>query len=52
MSHHHWGEFQTHAFHVVPSMSPIVSVVNLHGWQTCSRKANQSAKPGNGTVNG
>ena len=29
MSHYHWGEFQTHAFHVVPSMGPIVSVINL-----------------------
>ena len=27
------SQFQTHAFHVVPSMVPIVSVVNLHGRQ-------------------
>ena len=32
-SHYHWGEFQTHLFHVVPSMGPIVLVVNLYGWQ-------------------
>ena len=30
-SHYHWGEFQTYAFHVVPSMGPIVSVVNTLG---------------------
>ena len=31
----YWGEFQTHAyaFHVVPSMGPIISVINLHGWK-------------------
>ena len=29
MSPYCWGEFQTHAFHVMPSMDPIVSVVNL-----------------------
>ena len=29
MSHYHWGEFQTRAFHVVPSMGLIVSVVNV-----------------------
>ena len=52
MSQHHWGEFQTHAFHVVPSMSPIVSVMNLHGQKTHSRKADQSVKPGSGTVKG
>ena len=23
-----WGEFQTHTFHVVPSMGPIISVMN------------------------
>ena len=33
MSHYHWGELRTHAFHVVPSMGTIVSVVNLHGWK-------------------
>ena len=52
MFHYHWGQFQTHAFHVVPFMGPIVLVVTLHGWQTRSRKADQSAKPGNVTVNG
>ena len=53
MSQHYWGEFQTHALHVVPSMGPIVSVVNSHGRQNCcSRKADQSTKPGNGTVCG
>ena len=34
MSPYHWGEFQTHAFHLVPSMGPIFSVVNLQSWQT------------------
>ena len=29
-SHYHWGEFQTHTFHVVPSMGLTASVVNLH----------------------
>ena len=27
--HYHWGQFQAHTFHVVPSMGPIVSVINL-----------------------
>ena len=31
--HCHWGKFQTHAFHVVSSIGPIVLDVNLHGWQ-------------------
>ena len=54
MSHYHWGEFQTHAFHVyiVPCIGPIVSVMNLHGWKTCSREADQSVKADNGFVNG
>ena len=52
MSYYHWGEFQTHAFHVVPSMSPIVSVVTYVVYKTHSRKADQSAKPGNATVYG
>ena len=30
-SHYHWSEFQIHAFHVVPSIGPIVSVTTLHG---------------------
>ena len=51
MSHYHWDQVQTHAFHVVPSMYPIVSDVTLHGGKTHSRKANQSAKPGNGIMN-
>ena len=38
--------------HLVPSMSPIVSVMTLHGWQTSSRKADQSALPINATVHG
>ena len=46
------GPFQTHAFYLVSFMSPVVAVMNLHGWQTRSRKADQSAKPGNVTVNG
>ena len=33
MSHQHRGEHQIDAFHLVPSMGPIVSVVTLHGWQ-------------------
>ena len=44
-----WGEFHTHAFHVVPSMGPIVSVMNLQGQQNL-RKADQSTKPGNDIV--
>ena len=33
-SHYHWGQFQTHAFHVVPSsMGLIVSFVTLHSQQ-------------------
>ena len=44
------GEFQIDAFHVVPSVGPIVSVMNLQGWQTHSRKADQSTKHGNGIV--
>ena len=28
-SPYHWDEFHTHAFHVAPSMGPIVLVVNL-----------------------
>ena len=39
-----------HAFHVVPFMGPIVSVMTLHG-QENSKKADQSAKPVNATVN-
>ena len=31
-THYHWGQFQTHAFHTVPYMGPIVLVVTLHGW--------------------
>ena len=27
--HYHWGEFQIHAFHVMPSMDCTVSVMNL-----------------------
>ena len=45
MSHYHWGEFQTHDFQVVPFIGPIVSVMNLHDRETCSRKADQSVKP-------
>ena len=29
----HRGEYQTHTFHLVPSMGPTVSVVTLHGLQ-------------------
>ena len=50
MSHYH--RFQTQSFHVVPSIDPIVSVVNLYGQKTHSIKADQSVKLGNGTVNG
>ena len=38
MSHNHWCQFQMNAFNVVPSMGPIVSVMNLHHQQTHSRK--------------
>ena len=51
-TYHHLGEFQTHAFYVVPSMGPIVSVVNYMVGKTRSRKADQLVKLGNGTVNG
>ena len=44
------GDLQTHAFHVEPSMGPIVSVMNLSGQQTSCRKVEQSTRPGNGTV--
>ena len=50
MSHYH--RFQTHTFHVVPSIGPTVSVVNFHGQKIHSIKTNQSVKLGNGTVNG
>ena len=46
------GEFQTHAFHVVPSKAPIVSVMNLQGQQNSLQKTDQLAKPGKNTVNG
>ena len=49
ISHYHWGQFQTYASHVVPSMGPIVSFMTLHD---CPKKADQLAKPGNATVNG
>ena len=51
MSHYHWGQFQTHALHIVPSIGTTVSVVTLHGWQNSLQKADHSAKPGNATVN-
>ena len=50
MSRYHWGEFQTHAFHVAPFICPIVPFMNFQGWQTCFRKADQLSKPGNGIV--
>ena len=46
-----WGQFQSHGFHVVPSLGPIISVMTLHGRQTHPR-ADQSAKPGHATVYG
>ena len=49
---YHWGEFQNYAFHLMPSMGPVVSVVNFQGHKNSSRQADQSVKPGNGTVNG
>ena len=53
MSYYHWDEFQTNAFHVVPSMGPIISVILIYMViKTHSRKADQSFKPGNDTVNG
>ena len=33
MYHYHWGQFQSHVFHVVPFMGPITTVVTL-----CSAK--------------
>ena len=57
--HYHWGQFQTHAFHVVSSMDPVVlatlSLDYMHSYsymvgKTYPRKAYQSAKPGNATV--
>ena len=36
----------------MPSMGPTISVVNLLGQQNLLQKADQLAKPGNGTVNG
>ena len=46
MIHYHWGEIQTHAFHVhvVLSMGPIVSVMNLQGQQNWLRKADHAVK--------
>ena len=31
MSPYRWGKVHIHAFHVAPSMGPIVSVMNLQG---------------------
>ena len=43
-------QFQVHAFHVVPSIGSIVSVVNIHGHRkTCSGKVDQLTKSGDGT---
>ena len=39
MSHYHWDQFQTHAFYVMPSMGPIVSVVTLIGRQNSPYKS-------------
>ena len=39
MPHYYWGEFQTHAFHVVPFMGPIVLVMNLQGRQNWLQKS-------------
>ena len=38
MFHYHWDEFQTHVFHVVPSMDLIVLVVNLYGQKPAIQK--------------
>ena len=38
MFYYQWGQFQTHASHVVPSTGPIVLVVTLHGWQNSLEK--------------
>ena len=46
-SRYHWGEFQIHVFHLVPSISLIFSVINLQSWQIRSKKADQSTKPSN-----
>ena len=45
---YHLGEFQTHSFHVVPSMGPIVLVVNSQGQQNWLQK---SRLVSNGTAN-
>ena len=37
---YHWGEFQTHAFLLVPSMAPIVSIVNLQSAKLTLEKQN------------
>ena len=52
MFHYQWDEFQTHVFHVVPSMDLIVLVVTLYGQKTHYRNADQSAKNENSTMNG
>ena len=50
MSHWHKDQFQTHISHLVSSMGPIVSAVTLQVGSIQSRKADQLAKPGKGTV--
>ena len=51
MSSYHWGDFQTHAFHVVPSMGSIFLSPEIYMvGKTGSRKADQLTKPDNGIV--
>ena len=50
MSPYHWGEFQSYTFHIVPSMGSLSQLWIYRVGKTHSRKADQSTKPGNGTV--
>ena len=50
MSSYHQGEFLTHAFHVMPSMGPIVLFAKLQGRQNSFQITDQSTKPDNSTV--
>ena len=45
MSPYPWGEFHTHAFHVVPFMGPIVSVMKLQGQQNSLEKQTNQPSP-------
>ena len=45
-----WSEFQTHVFHVAPSMGPTVLIINLQDRQDPLQKADNLTKPGNENV--